>query len=95
MQTIKIKLDQLEFLKAWQMAERSSSTKSTISAVSGILITASEAETAETRTQTTVVRVSFSIHFPNMMPSRVLAPVRSLRGDKIENEIIVIEHIVH
>lgn len=45
MQTMKIKLDRLEFLKAWQMAERSSSTKSTISAVSGILITASEAET--------------------------------------------------
>lgn len=42
---MKIELDRLEFLKAWQMTERSSSTKSTISAVSGILITASEEET--------------------------------------------------
>ena len=39
---MKIELDRLEFLKAWQMTERSSSTKSTISAISGILITASE-----------------------------------------------------
>ena len=42
---MKIELDRLEFLKAWQMTERSSSTKSTISAVSGILITASEEQT--------------------------------------------------
>ena len=42
---MKIELDRLEFLKAWQMTERSSSTKSTISAVSGILITAFEEET--------------------------------------------------
>ena len=42
---MKIELDRLEFLKAWQMAERSSSTKSTISAVSGVLITASQEET--------------------------------------------------
>ena len=42
---MKIELDRLEFLKAWQMTERSSSTKSTISAVSGILITASEEKT--------------------------------------------------
>lgn len=42
---MKIELDRPEFLKAWQMAERSSSTKSTISAVSGILVTASEEQT--------------------------------------------------
>ena len=42
---MKIELDRLEFLRAWQMAERSSSTKSTISAVSGILITASAEQT--------------------------------------------------
>ena len=42
---MKIELDRLEFLKAWQMTERSSNTKSTISAISGILITASEEQT--------------------------------------------------
>ena len=49
MNTMKIELDRLEFLKAWQMTERSSNTKSTISAISGILITASEEQTYSSR----------------------------------------------
>lgn len=37
---MKLELNRTEFLKAWQMAERSSSTKSTVSAAGGILLTA-------------------------------------------------------
>lgn len=37
---MKLELNRSEFLKAWQVAERSCNTKSTVSAISGILITA-------------------------------------------------------
>ncbi len=91
---MKIELDRLEFLKAWQMAERSSSTKSTISAVSGILITASEERTCLEATDfKTAIRCSAQ-GVRTVVPGSAVLPVRifgeflkKMPHDKVSLEI--------
>ncbi|MBR1671608.1 MAG: DNA polymerase III subunit beta [Fretibacterium sp.] len=74
---MKLELDRLEFLKAWQMAERSSSTKSTISAVSGILITVGEETLLEATDFKTAVRCAAQ-GIRMITPGSAVLPVRLL-----------------
>lgn len=91
--TMKIELDRPEFLRAWQMAERSSSTKSTISAVSGILITVSEERTSLEATDfKTAIRCSAE-GIRAITPGSAVLPVR-LFGDllkKIPHDKVTLE----
>ena len=91
---MKIELDRLEFLKAWQMTERSSSTKSTISAVSGILITASEEQTyLEATDFKTAIRclaqgVRTITTGPAVLPVRIFGEfLKKMPHDKVSLEI--------
>ena len=89
---MKIELNRLEFLKAWQIAERSSSTKSTISAAGGVLISVDEGVVLEATDFKTAVRCSASGVTVARAGSAVL-PVR-LFGDflkKISTETIGLE----
>ncbi len=88
-----IQIDRSEFLKAWQMAEKTSSTKSTISAVSGILITAEEEKTTleatdfktSIRCSTNGVRLS--------SPGSAILPVKIISEllKKITSDVVTIE----
>ena len=74
---MKLELDRLEFLKAWQMAERSSGTKSTISAVNGILVTVGDETLLEATDFKTALRCTAS-GVRAITPGQAILPVRLL-----------------
>ena len=74
---MKLELDRLEFLKAWQMAERSSGTKSTLSAVNGILVTVGDETILEATDFKTALRCTASGVRP-ITPGQAVLPVRLL-----------------
>ncbi|MBQ9566277.1 MAG: hypothetical protein IJU98_11890 [Synergistaceae bacterium] len=89
---MKLELNRQEFLKAWQMAERSSSSKGTVGAASGILITAGEETTLEATDYKTAIRCS-AAGVRTLAPGSAILPVR-LFGDflkKLPTEAVVLE----
>ena len=74
---MKIELDRLEFLKAWQMAERSCGTKSTLSAVNGILVTVGDETLLEATDFKTALRCTAS-GVKTLTPGQAILPVRIL-----------------
>ncbi|MCR5346510.1 MAG: DNA polymerase III subunit beta [Fretibacterium sp.] len=74
---MKLELDRSEFLKAWQMAERSSGTKSTLSAVNGILVTVGDETLLEATDFKTALRCTAS-GVRTLVPGQAILPVRLL-----------------
>ena len=74
---MKLELDRLEFLKAWQMAERSSGTKNTLSAVNGILVTVGDETLLEATDFKTALRCTAS-GVRTITPGQAILPVRLL-----------------
>ena len=89
---MKLEINRSEFLKAWQMAERSSNTKSSMNAASGILITAED----ETILEATDFKTSIRCTTPGattVISGNAVLPVRLL-GDflkKIPTETATLE----
>jgi DNA polymerase-3 subunit beta len=89
---MKVELNRVEFLKAWQMAEHSSSSKTTVNAAGGVLINAAE----ETALEATDFKTA--IHCPaagvtTLSPGSAVLPVRLL-GEffkKIQAENLTLE----
>ncbi|MCR4819462.1 MAG: DNA polymerase III subunit beta [Fretibacterium sp.] len=89
---MKLELDRLEFLKAWQMAERSSGTKSTLSAVNGILVTVGDETLLEATDFKTALRCTAS-GVRTVTPGQAILPVR-LIGEflkKIPTETVTLD----
>ena len=76
---MKLELNRLEFLKAWQMAERSSSAKSALAAAGGILVTAGEETVLEATDFKTAIRCT-APGAQTITPGSAVLPVRLL-GD--------------
>ena len=76
---MKVELNRMEFLKAWQMAEHSSSSKTTVNAAAGILINAGDETTLEATDFKTSIRCS-AAGVQTLTPGSAVLPVRLL-GD--------------
>ena len=82
---MKIDIVRSEFLKAWQMAERSSSTKSTVGSLGGVLLTADgdkvmlEATDLKTSIRCLAGGVRVSRDGSEILPVRLLGEVSAER----------------